>query len=212
MPGQSLGAHIRSRGANQPHQRIFRLGFFSMVGTFNPSAHFIRSACEIFHGLALRSIPLKTVSNASGKPAFHHRRLRRNIQNVAHGFIAHGADIHAGAASCAGPRLLLRDHFRIGTIHAAAGIQMRTFFTSKCEPLSVLPVMYAGQTSCSGNTWMQALKAVHDLFPAKVFHGRCANSLDRRVVEIDVFLIPRSNDAAVHQMSKGRKIGVLCLE
>ena len=37
-----------------------------MVGTLIPSAHFMRSACEIFHGFMLRSMPLSADSNCLG--------------------------------------------------------------------------------------------------------------------------------------------------
>ena len=80
-----------------------------MVGTFNPCAHFIRSACETFHGLALRSMPLKAVLQLLRELAFHHRQVAANFQNIAHRFIANGTNIHARAAGGASPDRLLRN-------------------------------------------------------------------------------------------------------
>ena len=52
-----------------------------MVGTFSPSAHFIRSAAEIFHGLALRSMPRKAAWSCCGK-AFSLSTSARRISRM----------------------------------------------------------------------------------------------------------------------------------
>ena len=74
-----------------------------MVGTFSPSAHFIRSAAEIFHGFGVALHAAEGCLKLLWEGILIQHQCPADIQDVAHRLIAHRADIHTGAAGGAGP-------------------------------------------------------------------------------------------------------------